>query len=892
MVLFALVLLVTMPLRGGRQSVSAEPKAPHVLFGIAKTSDDTPVGSNLTVQARIGNVHYGQSVNAQTGVGSQDTRTHAVNSSGLNYGSSVNFQVCADDPNTSATEGGKLGDAISFFFNGIAATVIVSGTSQSSVSFDLGAVQRVDLVIPSLSASQAAGATASADACETQAAPTPVVATPAVTATPTTSAGFPGADPTATPIPAGVVLLATPTPTPTLTPTPIVVTDIIDAGGSVDDIVDALVDVDPDVIVDLLTDVDDVVVADILTAFEVSKAAEIVGLLDTSKAADVVELVDTATAAGIVELVDTAKAADIIQLVETTKAAAIVELVETSKAAAIIDLVETSKAANVIERVDTAKAADVLALVDKVKAGAIFEAITTVKLTGIIQLMSAEAAADRLPEMSPLKLFEIPAVVLFTRLRNVAVEQLAVGIPPAVNPDLPAPTARQLTDDLVEYTIGETRGGDWATFVGSPPPIERILVKSARDRFDVKVLMESLAQKPPELPDLPPERIANTFFKIDIENAQAGDIQAAHVSFFIEKSWLQANDVHKWSIQFNGFNEDLNTWVPFSTKRVREDEERISYTVVVPGFSNIAITGSKELPAQFFEVTDLDVVSLSASGAFTADEDVIVNASVTNNGATRAVYPANLWVNDVIDETHLIVVEPGETIPIRFNRIRPAGDFLVRVERLLSEFTIGAAPPPRPPIVPTATPTRIPIVIAITPTITPTPAPGVATVTARAAVTPTATLPPGVATPTPSAVPTELAQVVTPEVGVTITETAVPTATAIPTPSEGLGAGAIVAIIIGVLAAAGAIGGGSYLYLRRRPPPSAPPGGPPEPGAPAAPVAPPAVPAAPAPPEPPEVEDDAPEPDDGASEDDASEESRADDDEPTTTENEAADRPR
>ena len=108
-VLFALVLLVTMPLGGGRQSVSAEPKAPHVLYGVATTSDGTSLGSGLLVEARIGNVHYGQTVNAQTGVGSQDTRTHAVNE-GFNYGSKVNFQVCADDPNSAPTEGGEPGD--------------------------------------------------------------------------------------------------------------------------------------------------------------------------------------------------------------------------------------------------------------------------------------------------------------------------------------------------------------------------------------------------------------------------------------------------------------------------------------------------------------------------------------------------------------------------------------------------------------------------------------------------------------------------------------------------------------------------------------------------------------------------------------------------------------
>ena len=37
---------------------------------------------------------------------------------------------------------------------------------------------------------------------------------------------------------------------------------------------------------------------------------------------------------------------------------------------------------------------------------------------------------------------------------------------------------------------------------------------------------------------------------------------------FVEQSWIDANNIHKWSIQFNRLDEEQNAWVPFPTKRI------------------------------------------------------------------------------------------------------------------------------------------------------------------------------------------------------------------------------------------------------------------------------------------------------------------------------------
>ena len=82
---------------------------------------------------------------------------------------------------------------------------------------------------------------------------------------------------------------------------------------------------------------------------------------------------------------------------------------------------------------------------------------------------------------------------------------------------------------------------------------------------------------------------------------------AAAAIAFVDKSWLDSNQVHKWSIQFSRFDENLDAWVPSPSKRIREDEDRLTFAVVVPGFSTFAITGSRDLPDLPFAIANLRV---------------------------------------------------------------------------------------------------------------------------------------------------------------------------------------------------------------------------------------------------------------------------------------------
>ncbi len=418
---------------------------------------------------------------------------------------------------------------------------------------------------------------------------------------------------------------------------------------------------------------------------------------------------------------------------------------------------------------------------------------------------------ERLPEMTADKLFQIPAQTLFDNLPTVPVEQLAFENPPPIDPDLPPPVAVQVSPTLAVYGVPDTGELVWVGIVASPAPIDQILGKFARRLSDVEINVEDLAAKPAAAPDFSPAQVVNSYFRIEVENAEPEDLVAAHVTMFLEKEWLEANDIHKWSVQFNRLDEDLGSWVPFPSKRVSEDEERVFYTVSVPGFSVIAITGSTQLPAQIFDVTNLSFDPLLPSGG----EDVTFSVTVTNSSPVDAVYPATLWVDDTIEDSQTVLVPGGSRVVVRFTTRLDEGTHSIRIERELGELTVGRAVATPTPERVVGTPTVVTVVeVEATPTPvlrTPTPVP------------PTRTPVPATAVPiTPiPAPPTEVT----------------PTAVVVAPPEED-GGGAIIFIVIGIVAGIAVVGGGGYfIVVRRRPgPPTAPPTPPGGPQAPAPPA--------------------------------------------------------
>lgn len=218
----------------------------------------------------------------------------------------------------------------------------------------------------------------------------------------------------------------------------------------------------------------------------------------------------------------------------------------------------------------------------------------------------------------------------------------------------------------------------------------------------------------------------------------------------------------------------------------------------------IAVSGSDSLPEQVFKVNDLAV-----SPATSLDkEPFIVSVNVTNTGASSAVFPASLWLNDTVEAATTVAIEAGATSRVEFSLSKPTGVYQLRVDRSVMNLIVGV-----PPLLPAPTP----VSAAPPPEPTATPVPSGEPV-------PTATPIPPVAT-TPTAAPPVAEATATP-VPAGESSPPAPTATSMLRPPEEVatttvaeaegGGPAIATIILAVLAGIGGIGFTVYMILLRR----------------------------------------------------------------------------
>jgi len=274
----------------------------------------------------------------------------------------------------------------------------------------------------------------------------------------------------------------------------------------------------------------------------------------------------------------------------------------------VFNEMNTVKVVEMMGHMDISRVSSIWGDMEPSKAGAVMEDVEVDTASQIVGLVSSERLVERLPEISPQKLWQMPPELLQDRMPGVNAMHLNAWTRPQVPDDLPAPSPTDTTDDRAVYIVPEARSDEWALVVGSPAPFTNIWAKFARPLDDIRVVLDGFGdQQPTNTPALPTGMIANSFSRIELGEVSSQDVVAAAAIAFVDKSWLDSNQVHKWSIQFSRFDENLDAWVPSPSKRIREDEDRLTFAVVVPGFSTFAITGSRDLPDLPFAIANLRV---------------------------------------------------------------------------------------------------------------------------------------------------------------------------------------------------------------------------------------------------------------------------------------------
>ena len=428
---------------------------------------------------------------------------------------------------------------------------------------------------------------------------------------------------------------------------------------------------------------------------------------------------------------NTAKAAELVSQVTATRAVEITEKVSVPKAAQIMEQVTADKAAQIIGQVSSVKAGDILTTMSPDRAGLAMDKLLTGKLEQILPAMQDKAIQERLPQVSPAKQYEIKPDTIFRLLPQAPTEQLVRESPPVAGRGMEKPVQVASSATSATYSVSQTRPGEWATLVGTPSPITGVLARFKESLTNVQVSLEDLTAKPATIQAVPSGQKVSGYIRIDLPEAASKAVEVGYIRFFVEKTWLKANNIHKWSVILSRYDTELSTWMALPTKRVDEDADRVYYSATTPRFSTFAISGSSEVPALEFSVANL----AAGPTPVVAGQPIKVTTEVTNLTNSSRSFAIPLWVSSTVESSQVVTVGAGGKAQLSYTISRGAGSYELRVDRQIINLQVNQ-PTPTPTPIPTATPSPAP---TPTPTVAPTPTP---TPVQTIIPTPTATSPP------------------------------------------------------------------------------------------------------------------------------------------------------
>jgi len=388
---------------------------------------------------------------------------------------------------------------------------------------------------------------------------------------------------------------------------------------------------------------------------------------------------------------DPEDAADILGEMGSDDAADIVGEMDSNDAADILGEMGSDDAADIMEELGSSDAADILEDMGVADAVDTMEEIATDSLEGIIPNMSVDTLTDTLPGLTPDKLYDIDTQVLFDALTvdgvlQVPTEQLLGEDPPVPPAGATPPVVVYTTPSGARYLAVRTWAGEWAVAMGTPEPIDQLMIKTKQALENVETILEVFDERPQEITvKLPTGQIAMAYFSIDFENAAPEDIEIGHITFKVDQDWLEDNSIHKWSVVLSRYDPELEQWIALPTKRVDEDSSYVYYTSPITHFSYFAISGSEDLPAVNFNVSNLATNPTDAK----TGQDITITADITNLSNKAGTYVATLWIDNTIEAAQYVSINANQTKAVLFTVIRDVeGSYDVRLDRFFESFNV------------------------------------------------------------------------------------------------------------------------------------------------------------------------------------------------------------
>lgn len=254
------------------------------------------------------------------------------------------------------------------------------------------------------------------------------------------------------------------------------------------------------------------------------------------------------------------------------------------------------------------------------------------------------------------------------------------------------PVAVWLPDDVPPLGPDRYSFGEWRD-LGSGELVETVVGKLTRKRPNARVIVGGIPLGTlGNLRPVPEGFAVASFMTLFPDGYLPSDFVVGHLTFFVEKSWLQSNNIHEWAVYMLRLYQPTQTWNPVQARRVREDESRVYYSVALPAFSSWVIGGFSEMQEPRFRIDDLTV-----SAQAKTHQPVTIQVTATNLTSGLADLNLPLWVNGQVHSAALEQFAPDERRPIVFTFEPPtAGRVEIRVDRLVSAVDVAQGPPPTP----------------------------------------------------------------------------------------------------------------------------------------------------------------------------------------------------
>ena len=137
-------------------------------------------------------------------------------------------------------------------------------------------------------------------------------------------------------------------------------------------------------------------------------------------------------------------------------------------------------------------------------------------------------------------------------------------------------------------TIQEIPAGGQETAEIGTANIAEILI-GARNRVEnVAINVEELESQPAGIPALG----GSVYSYVNIEaSISSSDIESSKIKFWVERSWIQLNNIDVSKIRLNRYSAD--GWEQLTTSKVEEGVTKIYFSAESSGFSTFAVTGEE-----------------------------------------------------------------------------------------------------------------------------------------------------------------------------------------------------------------------------------------------------------------------------------------------------------